>query len=167
MHSNMKRKLFCTLVLIFSFGFQWNFLSTYLPSFFLLVPSSSALLLLLFLFKFGYQHAKPILILISLAFTTVFLIHIKNTGNCLNEITFFSSFHLTSRRKYHFPTQQEPLGIVPSHAFPPHKPFVDISSQHLRMVSEGPVPICTQTGSLLAFTLLNSVPFLCKKNSIC
>lgn len=56
-----------------------------------------------------------------------------------------------------------PHTSVPSHSFPTHKPFVDISSQHLRTVAERLKTICTKTHSLLSCLIL----LLRKKNPIC
>lgn len=148
------------------FGISTN-LPSFLSSFFWSLPplpsSPSS-----FFFKFGYQHSKTILILINIGFHYCIPDPYKKHRELpkWNYLHFQFSSNIT-HGKYYLPTQQEPVGIVPSQAFPPHKPFVDISSQHLRMVSEGPEPICTQTRSLLSSTLLNHIPFLCEKKPIC
>lgn len=157
----MKRKILCSVTFFSLNCKQPSYLPWFLLSFcpFLLSSSPSSLFSNLYL---SIQKKNSHFDLIG--FHSCISAPYENIGNCLNGITFTSNI---THGRQHLPTHQKHVGIVPSDAFPPPKPFVDISSQHLRMVSEALKPICTQTRSFLSFTLFNLISFFRKKNPIC
>lgn len=142
MHLHIKREVLGPLIFTI-----FVCLPFFLPSFFLSLPlslpSSPSFFPNLNL-SIQKQPGCVNLILTSLALTNEFLIHLKNIGNYFSSPVFTSH---SSRKKPPCHTPENcTLTLVP---YSVSKSFVDISSQHLRTVSERLNTICTKQNSLL------------------